>query len=354
MPDAPLVSILTTCFDHERYLPACVESVIGQTYPRIELIVVDDCSTDDSWAVLEAYRKRLEQRCERVVLIRQEENQGLLRSFPIAAEEARGEIISVLESDDLYHSEKVEKNVDYLLTNPDFRAVHSDAHEIRQDLDLSRPGFWGRTGRKIPIGWIFHDLLHDNFILNCSFACWTDDFWRHARLSDYDKRGYSTIDYPLFLDLSRGVRFGYLAECLAHYRRVENSVSHGVSAKTGLTWRRNYYRIKLDYCTEFDAPKHLVRRAETQYYQQQLKSSWIARESAEFDEAIQWLRRFYPDRYDRPRYRVRQTTLRINPLWKLVRLVEGRLVHSDLAEYRPFRDVDSAPTIDSTSTGSDA
>ena len=97
----PLVSVLIPAFNHGRYVAEAVRSVIAQDWHRIELVVVDDGSRDDTWEVLESLRSECEARFERTVMARQE-NRGTCATLGRLFTEARGEFVGILASDDMY------------------------------------------------------------------------------------------------------------------------------------------------------------------------------------------------------------------------------------------------------------
>lgn len=99
--DGPLVSVLMPAYNHARYVETSVRSVLGQDWPRVELIVVDDGSTDGTWRVLEGLRAECEQALERVVMERQE-NAGTCVTLNRLRAMARGEYVAVLASDDAF------------------------------------------------------------------------------------------------------------------------------------------------------------------------------------------------------------------------------------------------------------
>jgi len=118
----PLVSIITPTYNHENFIEQCVESVLAQTYPYWEQIIIDDGSTDRTGEVVAQYRD------ERIRYIRQN-HVGIWRlgeTYNKALQYAQGEFISVLEGDDFWPSYKLEKQL------PAFE---------RQEVVLS----WGRT-----------------------------------------------------------------------------------------------------------------------------------------------------------------------------------------------------------------
>lgn len=100
---APLVSIIVPCFNQGRYLPDAIDSVISQTWPRWECIIIDDGSTDDTAAVA----ARLAARDSRVRCVSQP-NRGLAGARNRGLDEARGEYIQFLDADDLLVPEKLE------------------------------------------------------------------------------------------------------------------------------------------------------------------------------------------------------------------------------------------------------
>lgn len=119
---SPLVSVVMACYNSTRYLRQAIESVLGQTYRNIELVIVDDCSSDGTVAMIEEYarvddRVRLFKRTERGGRPAVTKNTGL--------EHVRGSYVCFLDHDDFYHPEKVATLLDLLQKHPDcFGAFH--------------------------------------------------------------------------------------------------------------------------------------------------------------------------------------------------------------------------------------
>lgn len=110
----PLVSILTTVYNREQYIAACIESVLAQTLDDFELIIVDDCSTDNSHAVAERYRSD-----PRVLLYRNETNLGDYPNRNRAASLARGKYLKYVDGDDLIYPHCLELMVEGMETYPE-------------------------------------------------------------------------------------------------------------------------------------------------------------------------------------------------------------------------------------------
>ncbi len=101
----PLVSVLMPAYNHAPYVRAAVESVLGQTYDNLELIAIDDASSDATWTVLQSFDD------ERLRLHRHDTNQGAHATLNEALKLAKGEFIAIINSDDMYHPERLARLV---------------------------------------------------------------------------------------------------------------------------------------------------------------------------------------------------------------------------------------------------
>lgn len=106
------VSVLIPSYNHAEYLPACVESILEQTFPDWSVIAIDDCSTDASVEILRGYRS------ERFRVEVNASNLGTYGTLARALEAAEGEYVAVLDSDDLWAPTKLERQVAALDAHP--------------------------------------------------------------------------------------------------------------------------------------------------------------------------------------------------------------------------------------------
>lgn len=102
------VSVLVPLYNYDQYLHEAIESVEQQSYSDWEIIVVDDCSTDNSFEIAEGLKRKLNGRLK---LIRNSTNQGVSRSRNIAFQAAEGEYIAFLDADDRWHPAKLEMQI---------------------------------------------------------------------------------------------------------------------------------------------------------------------------------------------------------------------------------------------------
>ena len=118
----PLISVVVPFFDNASYVGEAVESALAQTYPRVEMVLVDDGSTDGGWEAVQAFS-------DRATLIRQENlGAGPARNAGIAA--ARGELVAFLDADDLWEPAKLERQAALLGDDPALDVVMTMVREF--------------------------------------------------------------------------------------------------------------------------------------------------------------------------------------------------------------------------------
>ncbi|PWJ59091.1 glycosyltransferase involved in cell wall biosynthesis [Dyadobacter jejuensis] len=123
----PLVSIALCVYNGDRFLEIQLNSLLEQSYPHIEIVAVDDCSTDDSRQILQRYRA---QHPERIKVIENETNKGYVKNFEWALRNCTGQFIAFCDQDDIWHPEKISKQVDQM---PGHLLVYHDSQFIQED-----------------------------------------------------------------------------------------------------------------------------------------------------------------------------------------------------------------------------
>ncbi len=127
MSESPVVSVAVTVYNRERYLPDCLESVLASTWRNFEVVLVDDCSSDNSFEVA----RRFASNDPRIRISRNEHNLGDYRNRMRAAELARGRYLKYVDSDDLIYSHSLEIMVEAMETNRD--AALGLCHSLPED-----------------------------------------------------------------------------------------------------------------------------------------------------------------------------------------------------------------------------
>ncbi len=227
MSAAPLVSVVTACRDAAPWLPETLRSVLAQTYPRIEQIVVDDASTDGSPAVVEAYAAAAP---ERVRLLRLDEARGPAHARNRGVEAARGELLLFLDADDLLSPDAVEHLVAAVREVPNGVAC-CDCVGWRRGPD----GCWGEAPRDIGVPDEGDDLVR-GFLLHTAWPPTCSTLWRrdaYALGEGFDEEMRRDEDTDVLLRAwLRGARLARARGGTGYYRAFDGaraSVSGGVS-----------------------------------------------------------------------------------------------------------------------------
>lgn len=235
MENEKLISVVIPCYNHEKYIEKTVRSVLQQTYPNIEVLVADDCSTDNSVAVLQTIQDA------RLKLFPFQRNQGTVFTLNFLLKQAKGDYIATLGSDDYFAPDKLEKQLNVMERDPALGAVFSwaeivDGNDIPHDKSSSFPIDVFQEDNKSSAEWIRHFFLNGNHLCHSSAMVRRsvqDDvgLYRPAyrQLHDYDYWFRVLCKYPIYV----------IPEKLTAYRRADEDSSISAS-KSQATATRLY------------------------------------------------------------------------------------------------------------------
>lgn len=130
----PKVSVIMATYNCEDTIKEAIDSILNQTYKNIELVICDDCSTDNTYNILLEYKDKYP---EKIVLIKNEVNSKLPYSLNRCLEQATGEYIARMDGDDISLPERLEKQVDFLENNPQYMACGTDMMRFDETGDYS-------------------------------------------------------------------------------------------------------------------------------------------------------------------------------------------------------------------------
>lgn len=206
---AQLVSVVIPVYNGARFLRTAVDSVLAQTYAPVEVIAVDDGSTDDSPTVLASYG-------DRVHVIRQR-NSGVSAARNVGVRQAAGAFVAFLDQDDWWLPTKVGRQVEQFATDADLGLVHTDVAYYDEPSAAYVEGWLDASGPGQLVGRCYDRLLQGNAISNSSVMV------RKAVLDavggfNTEIRRNTIQDYDLWLRVARRSAFGYLPDRLTVYR----------------------------------------------------------------------------------------------------------------------------------------
>lgn len=215
----PLVSIVLPCFNAERFLDATMDSLAGQTHRNLEIVALDDGSTDRTLGILTEWAGR----DQRIRILPADTNRGLIATLNRGVQAAQGEFIARMDADDLAAPTRISRQLELLLTEPGFDLVGTGIRVV--DADTGRP----LTPRPVrcsgPAGARFAALF-TNPVAHMTVLVRREVMRRYA----YGVGSHSlhTEDYELWTRmLSDGVRIANLDEMLVTVRASCAGVSLG-------------------------------------------------------------------------------------------------------------------------------
>lgn len=222
-----MISVVLPTYNGARYLLESIESVLRQTTPEWELIIVDDCSTDETPAIADAYARQ----DARIRVIHNAENQKLPRSLNIGFAAARGEYLTWTSDDNRYLPEALEKMRAYLAAHPEVPIVSARAYAI----DATGARF---QGAPFPDGLMPPPDGARMFCVNSMGACFLYRRAVASAVGGYDPTLFGCEDYDYWLRiLEQAPRLGTLPDVLYEYRWHAQSLTQ---TKRAMIWERLY------------------------------------------------------------------------------------------------------------------
>lgn len=158
------VSVILASFNGQRFIKIQLESILNQTHTHLELIVVDDGSTDETLEIIKEYSRQ----DGRIHLFPADKNLGLVKNFERGLNLARGEFIVLADQDDIFHKYKIEKQLAKITASSEADMVISDLELIDDGDNLLADSMWEFQGINPEKRPHFKRLCIDNYATGCS------------------------------------------------------------------------------------------------------------------------------------------------------------------------------------------
>lgn len=241
------VSIIMPAYNAEKLISDSIESVLSQTYTNFELLVIDDCSKDQTIDIVEQFIEK----DSRIKLIKKGKNQGVAFARNSGIDIAQGDFIAFLDSDDLWCESKLEKQVKLLNENIDVDITYTEYFRFN-DKDFSQKV-------SIPIGYTdYRFLLKGDFIANSSA------FYRFQKFRDIRQKKIGAEDYLFWLEIfnHENVKGLGINEPLMYYRVADKqgSLSSNKFKSASWVWDIYFKNLNLGFITSlYYFTNYLVR-----------------------------------------------------------------------------------------------
>ena len=221
-----MISIITPTYNHSKYISECIESVLAQSFKNWEMIIVNDGSTDNTIEIVEDYIKK----DKRIKLVNQE-NKGIFKlseTYNKALNESKGEFIAILEGDDIWEKDKLEKQIKIFENNPN--VVLSCGKELVKNENLSvvlgtSPEIINTESFKYnkPVGSFLNYLLYENPIVALTICVRKTILQKMGGF--YQDFEIPTVDISTLLRLSLCGEFYYIDDILGTWRNSATQIT---------------------------------------------------------------------------------------------------------------------------------
>lgn len=238
----PLVTVWLTSYNQGKYLRESIDSVLNQTFKDFELIICDDCSTDDSWEIIQSYDDpRIEKR-------RNEVNKGARVTYEIV-DACRGKYIAIHHSDDAWELDKLEKQVAFMETHTEYAACFTKVKFINENSEI-----WelpeGNLYKKIfeqenrsKEEWLNHFFYKGNCLCHPSILIRKNIYRKYQLLDDFPL--VQLPDFNNWIKICLNENIYIYPEYLMHFRIRQNVQDSVSSDRPDVTIRCQYELTKI-------------------------------------------------------------------------------------------------------------
>lgn len=281
-PDAPLVSIVIPAYNAEKTILRTINSVLNQTYKNIEIIVVDDGSSDQTAKLVQ----KITNQDQRVILLKQA-NSGVAIARNLGINKSTGEYIAPIDADDIWFPDKIEKQLQCMLNSPSsVGLVYSWSVYIDE-----KDKIFGEYRRGIcetihsTSGYVLPALTYCNFLNNASIPLIRRSCFE--RIGGYDpqfkqQNAQGCEDLDLYLRIAGYYEFRVVPEFLVGYRQITDSMSRNCSA---MAKSYNLVKKKLQVAHP-EIPVEIARWSKSYFYNYLVGRSYY---SGNHPDTIYWI-----------------------------------------------------------------
>lgn len=201
-----MISIVMPVYNGEKFLKQSIESVIGQSYKDWELILVNDCSTDNSLEIMQSYAES----DNRIKIISNEINKKLPKSLNVGFTQACGKYYTWTSDDNMFHKDAIREMCEYLDKNPDVGMVYADMEYIDENGDIV--GYQRINPEEI-------------YLRNCVGACFMYRSSVAAEVGEYNPDCFLVEDYDYWFRINRKYLLRRINKVLYSYRKHPGSLT---------------------------------------------------------------------------------------------------------------------------------
>ena len=206
----PQISVVMPVLNGRRFIAEAIQSIVAQTYRPVQLVLVDDGSTDDTLEIARAHAAGLE-----LTVVRHDKPMGIPVSMNDGLRHSTGELIAFLDHDDSWFPEFLTTQAAYLEQRPEVGMVHSDFQTIDVNGGIIESSVAACRNRVRPSGQVFRQLFLDSFIVGNSVLIRRECFTRLGLFDESLRWG----DYHMWMRIARHYPIDFVPAVLTSYRQ---------------------------------------------------------------------------------------------------------------------------------------
>lgn len=222
MMNNPKISVLMPAYNTEKYIAEAIESILNQTFKDFEFIIIDDCSIDRTWEIIQEYASK----DDRIVALRNKKNLKLSGTLNKGIKIARGDYIARMDADDISFPNRLEKQLDFMEKHPEIGISGATMEIINEASSIIGKRKYHLTDSEIRKHiFKYSPFSHPLVIIRRSVL---------QKVGYYDPKYNPAEDYELYFRIGRCSKFGNLPDILLLYRIMPKSMTTGSTKKMEL------------------------------------------------------------------------------------------------------------------------
>ncbi len=234
---SPTISVIMPAYNAEKYISESIESILNQTHKNFELIIIDDCSKDKSWNIIQKYAKK-----NKIIhAIKNEKNLGLCLTLNKGIKYAKGKYIARADNDDWYYPERLEKQYLFLESNPDVGIVGGTMEIMSETGEVYSRRTYSKTDQEIRKHiFSYSPFSHPLVMIKKSIL---------NKTGNYNSSFIPADDYELYFRIGKYSKFANLSDTLMKYRVSSASMTSKQTKKMehATIKVRNFYANTFPY-----------------------------------------------------------------------------------------------------------
>ncbi len=219
MIEQPLVSVIIPCFNAEKFVEMAIRSIMNQTYKNLEILIVDDCSTDSTYEILD----RLAKSDKRIVLEKNEQNLKIVTTLNKLVLKAKGKYIARMDADDISAPDRIEKQVEFMDNNYEYGICGTNAYIINSKNKIIEESLLPNTNTDIQKAINVHSVFfHPSIMIRADLY----------KKNLYDNKFLYAEDFELWQRLLKITKGENIDQRLFFYRIVNSSASNNTKTSS--------------------------------------------------------------------------------------------------------------------------